>query len=489
MLNIPGNEIRVRIAPSPSGYLHVGTARTAIFNWLFARHNGGKFIVRIEDTDENRSDASLVQPILDALKWLGVDWDEGPYFQSERMERYRPYVTKLLESGNAYRCFCTPEELEAERKMAMAEKRPPRYNRKCLKLGQDEIQQKVNQNIPFAVRLKIPDGSTTYNDLVLGPITRENAEIEDLVIARGDGTPLYNMAVVVDDHEMGITHVIRGNDHVSNTFKQIHIYRGLGIELPLFGHVPLILRPDRKKVSKRLGDKDVAEYGQEGILPEALFNFLCLLGWSPKDDRELLHRDELIRIFALENVNPANPIFNEEKLLALNKEYIKETPDYKLAELVAPMVVAAGYTTKYWLETRWSYLLKIVGLLKERCRRMVDFVSLSEYFFHGEFNYEPEAAAKQMVAANLPFLEGLMERFEAVSEFTKEKLEETLNGLAADLNVKKGQIIHPTRLAISGISVGPGLYDILETLGKEEVIKRLARAITYIKKKEGLDNG
>ncbi len=484
-----GSEIRVRIAPSPSGYLHVGTARTAIFNWLFARHYGGKFIVRIEDTDETRSDARLVQPILDALKWLGVDWDEGPYFQSERMARYKPYVARLLESGNAYRCFCTPSELEAEREKAMKEKRPPRYNRNCLHLSQEEIDRKLSQNAPFGVRLKIPDGATTYDDLILGPITRDNNEIEDLVIARGDGTPLYNMAVVVDDHEMGITHVIRGNDHVSNTFKQIHIYRALGIEPPKFGHVPLILRPDRKKVSKRLGDKDVAEYGHEGILPEALFNFLCLLGWSPKDDREFLRREELIRIFALENVNPANPIFNEEKLLALNKEYIKDTPDYKLAEMVAPMVVAAGYTTKYWLETRWLYLLKIVGLLKERSRRMTDFVSLSEYFFHGEFSYEPEAADKQLIVANLPYLKGLMTRFEGISDFSKENLEAALNGLAEEMKVKKGQIIHPARLAISGISVGPGLYDILETLGKAEVIMRLERSIKYVEKKEGRNNG
>jgi glutamyl-tRNA synthetase len=479
------SDIRVRIAPSPSGYLHVGTARTAIFNWLYARRFGGKFIVRIEDTDENRSDASLVKPILDALKWLGVDWDEGPYYQSERLENYKPYIAKLLDNGYAYRCFCTPEELEKERERAMAEKRAPKYNRKCLHRSGEEIAELLNKKTPFAIRLKIPEGVTSYDDIVIGTITRENCEIEDLVISRGDGSPVYNMAVVVDDYEMGITHVIRGNDHISNTFKQIHIYRALGITPPKFGHVPLILRPDKKKVSKRLGDKDVTEYGNEGILPEALFNFLCLLGWSPKDDREYLRREELIKIFVLENVNPANPIFNEEKLLALNKHYIKETPDYQLAEMVAPLYVAAGFTTKYWLETRWEYLLKIVSLLKERSRRLTDFISLGEYFFHSEFKYDAEAVKKEFTPESLKLLKSLCEEFENIDAFVKANLETALNQLAEELGIKKGLIIHPTRLAVSGITVGPGLYDLLETLGKNEVIKRLRRAIDYIQKAGG----
>ncbi|MCX6827544.1 MAG: glutamate--tRNA ligase [candidate division Zixibacteria bacterium] len=479
------NNIKVRIAPSPSGYLHVGTARTAIFNWLYARQHGGKFIVRIEDTDENRSDANLVQPILEALKWLGIDWDEGPYYQSERMERYKAYVAKLLDSGRAYRCFCTPEELERERAEAMAKKMAPRYDRKCLKKTDAEISELLGKNMPFAIRLKIPQGETSYDDIVLGNITRQNSEIEDLVICRADGRVVYNMAVVVDDYEMGITHVIRGNDHVTNTFKQIHIYRGLGIELPQFAHLPLILRSDRKKVSKRLGDKDVSEYGKEGILPEALFNFLCLLGWSPKDNREFLSKEELIRVFKLENVNPANPIFNEEKLVALNKEYIKEYQDYKLAEMVAPLLVQAGITTKYWLETRWEYLIKIIGLLKERCRRMTDFVSLGKYFFYSEFNYEPESAQKQFTAETKKYLISLLTQFEEIEEFKKECLENALNGLAEQLGIKKGQLIHPVRLAVSGISVGPGLYDILETLGKSEVLLRLQRAIKYIENNGG----
>lgn len=474
--------VRVRIAPSPSGYLHVGTARTAIFNWLYARNKEGKFLVRIEDTDQSRSDDSLVQPILDALKWLGIDWDEEPYYQSKRLERYFTYVEKLLNNGMAYRCFCTPRELEEKRKKAMAEKAPLQYDRTCLGKTPDEISKLLKKNAPFAVRLNIPDGETTYKDQILGEISRQNSEIEDLIICRTDGRAVYNMAVVVDDYEMGITHVIRGNDHISNTFKQIHIYRALGLEPPRFAHVPLILRPDKKKVSKRLGDKDVAQYGSEGILPEAMFNFLCLLGWSPKDDREYLPVEELKRIFILENVNASNPIFNEEKLVALNAEYIRNYPDYKLAEMIAPKFVEAGYTTKYWLETRWDYLLQIVRLLKERCKRMTDFVGMAEYFFNSDFKYDEEAAKKRFISDAAGRLKELNESFEGLNDFKKEKIEETLSGLAEKLEIKKAELIHPVRLAVSGVPHGPGLYDLLEVLGKNEVVKRIDRAIKYIER-------
>ncbi len=473
------NEVRVRIAPSPSGYLHVGTARTAIFNWLYARQNGGKFIVRIEDTDQSRSQAELIDPILDALKWLGLDWDEGPFFQSERLERYTPYVEKLLESGHAYRCFKTTEELEQKRQ-ELAKTKDQHLDKNWLKSTPEEERELLERNTPFAVRLAIPDGETAYDDVILGHLVRQNTEIEDFVICRSDGRAVYNLAVVADDHEMGITHVIRGNDHITNTFKQILLYRGLGIAPPKFAHVPLILRPDKKKVSKRLGDKDVAEYGHEGILPEGLFNFLCLLGWSPKDDREYLPREELIRVFKLENVNKANPIFNEEKLLSLNREYIKNTPDYRLAELVAPLLVSAGYTTKYWLETRWEYLLQIIGLLKERCSRLTEFVEMSEYFFSDEFDYEEKAAQKHFNSESAERLTELAVRFEALDGFAKEKLEHVLNAYAEELDIGKGKLIHPTRLAVSGISKGPGLYDLLTTLGREPVIKRMRKAVTYI---------
>ncbi len=483
------NEIRVRIAPSPSGYLHVGTARTAIFNWLHARNKRGKFLIRIEDTDQARSDASLVQPILDALKWLGIDWDEEPCYQSQRLSNYRKYVDRLLETGRAYRCFCTPEELETRRNLAMAEKKPVQYNRHCLNKSPEEIERLLAESRPYAVRIKIPDGETTYKDLILGDITRQNSEIEDLVICRADGMAVYNMAVVVDDYEMGITDVIRGNDHITNTFKQIHIYLALGLKPPRFAHVPLILRPDKKKVSKRLGDKDVAQYGAEGILPEAMFNFLCLLGWSPKDNREFLSIDELIKIFVLENVNGANPVFDEEKLLALNAEYIRSYPDYKLADIIAPELVRAGYTTRYWLETRWDFLLMIVGMLKERCRRMTDFIAMSEYFFHSEFEYEKEAASKRFNPEAVDRMTRLLNKFTEMTGFRVDSIEAAIGGMAEELKIKKADLIHPVRLAVSGVSFGPSLYHILEALGKEEVIKRLNRAINHIKNMGELNYG
>ncbi len=477
-----GDNIRVRIAPSPSGFLHVGTARTAIFNWLFARHNNGKFIIRIEDTDPTRSKPELIQPIFDSLKWLGLDWDEEPWYQSKRMQNYMPYIDKLLEKGMAYRCFCTNEELDAARKKAMAEKKPVGYSGKCRDLSENEIKDCLDAGKTCAIRLKIYEGETSYEDMLLGNITRQNTEIEDFVICRGDGRAVYNLAVVVDDHEMGITHVIRGNDHISNTFKQIHIYNALDIKPPRFAHVPLILQKDRKKLSKRRGAKDVAEYGQEGILPEALFNFLCLLGWSPKDDREFLSRDELIKIFELKNVSASNPIFDEEKLLALNAEYIRTTPDYRLAELAAPLLVKAGYTSRYWLETRWDYLLKVIALLKERCRRMTDFIKLGGYFFHADYEYDAGAAEKQFTPESKNYLFRLKESFEKIDNFSKESLEEALNEIAESQDIKRAKLIHPTRLAVSGLSGGPGLFDILETIGKDQTLNRLDRAIKYIEK-------
>ncbi|MFQ6009188.1 MAG: glutamate--tRNA ligase, partial [Candidatus Zixiibacteriota bacterium] len=325
--------VRVRIAPSPTGYLHVGTARTAIFNYLFAKHTGGKFLLRIEDTDIERSDASLIEPILSALKWLGLSWDEEIVYQSQRVEVYKQYTQQILESGFGYRCFCTQEELEQRRQRARAEKKSLHYNRRCLNLSDEEIQKRLETGQKFAIRLKIPPGETTFDDMVLGSITRQNEEIEDFIIARSDGSATYNLAVVVDDHEMGITHVIRGNDHITNTFKQIHIYRALRFKEPMFGHLPLILRPDKRKVSKRLGDKDVNQYSAEGILPEAMFNYLCLLGWSPKTDREIYTIGELIDLFNPDNLNQSNAIFDEEKLLAFNRAHIAKKTDHELAEM------------------------------------------------------------------------------------------------------------------------------------------------------------
>ncbi|MCM2272020.1 MAG: glutamate--tRNA ligase [candidate division Zixibacteria bacterium] len=479
-------EVTVRIAPSPTGYLHVGTGRTAIFNYLFAKKHAGKFRIRIEDTDVERSDASLVEPILNALRWLGCEWDGEVIYQSRRFDLYRQYVEKLLESGHGYRCFCTPAELEAERNLAMAEKRAPKYSRKCLRMSQDEVRKRVERGDKFAIRLRIPDGETSYDDMVLGLLTRKNEDLEDFVAARSDGTPTYNFAVVIDDHDMEITHIVRGNDHVTNTFKQIHLYHAFGWDVPRFGHTPLILRPDKQKVSKRLGDKDVAAYQKEGILPEAMFNYLCMLGWSPKNDREIYSTQELIDIFDSANFNPSNAVFDEEKLVSFNKAHIMKKSDHDLAVLVAPMLVDAGLTTKYWLETRWEYLRMVISLLKERVRRVTDFVSLGGYFFFFDYSYDSNAEAEQFTPEAAELLSVLAERFASLTEFSHASTEAALTGLAEERGVKKAKLIHPTRLAVSGITVGPGLYDLLVALTQPVVVERMKKAVDSIRARHKL---
>jgi len=319
--------------------------------------------------------------------------------------------------------------------------------------------------------------------MVSGTLTKKNEDIEDLIIARSDGTATYNLAVVVDDHEMGITNIIRGNDHISNTFKQIHIYRALGWDLPEFGHVPLILRPDKKKVSKRLGDKDVAAYRDEGILPETMFNYLCLLGWSPKTDKEIYTRDELIELFDKDNFNPSNAVFDEGKLLAFNFDHIQKKTEHDLAVMVAPLLVEAGLTSKYWLETRWEYLRLVITLLKERVKRVSDFVTTGAYFFSFDYTYDPKAEAKQFNPETADLLEELAGRFEQLAVFDKGSIETALVTMAEEKELKKARLIHSTRLAVSGTPAGPGLYDMLAVLSQPVVVERMRKAGEYIRSK------
>ena len=476
--------VRVRIAPSPSGYVHVGTARMAICNFLFARHYQGQFLVRIEDTDTERSDSSLVDAILNAFKWLGLNWDGDIVYQSQRLDLYGQYVKQLLESGRAYRDFSTVGELEKKREEARAAKVSPVYHEPWASLPESEIGQRIAAGQEFAVRLRIPDGETAFDDMVSGKLTRSNSEIEDLIIARSDGRATYNLAVVVDDHEMGITHVLRGNDHITNTFKQVQIYQALGWQLPRFGHVPLILRPDKRKVSKRLGDKDVYAYKREGILPEALLNYLSLLGWSPKSDREIFSVQELIDIFDENNFNQSNAVFDEEKLVAFNREHIAKKSDHELAVLVAPMLVDADLTTKYWLETRWEYLRAVIRLLKTRARRLSDFVEMSGYFFSFSGKYDEAAEEKNFTAEAAEILDVLAERFERLEKFTESTVEHALTGLAEERDIKKAKLIHPTRLAVSGIPAGPGLYEMLVVLSQPVVVKRMREAAEYIRSRK-----
>jgi len=476
-------QVRVRIAPSPSGYLHVGTARMAIANYLFARHSNGKFLIRIEDTDIERSDIKHTEYILNGLKWLGIEPDEEIIYQSQRTDLYKKYAQHILDAGYGYRCFCSPENLEVDREEAKESKSSMNYNRRCLKLSVKEIQSKLDNNEKFAIRLKIPEGATSFYDMIGGTFTRQNQDIEDFIIARSDGSATYNMAVVIDDHDMKISHVIRGNDHITNTFKQIHIYKALNFNLPEFWHLPLILRPDKRKVSKRLGDKGVVEYKQEGILPEAMFNFLSLLGWSPKTDQEIFTVEELITIFEPSYFNKSNAVFNEEKLLSFNKAHINMKSDHDLAVEIAPMLVEAGYTTKYWLETRWEYLRTVVGLLKERVKKLSDFVSMSNYFFSDEFVYDQDADKEYFNIQTAGLLESLTNKFESLERFDHQTIATALSEVAEENKVKKAVLIHPTRLAVSGVPGGPGLYDLLEVLSQRVVVERMRKAVNYIKTK------
>jgi glutamyl-tRNA synthetase len=476
-------EIRVRIAPSPSGYLHIGTARAALFNWLFARKNGGKFLLRIEDTDSERSYKEMVDIIFSSLKWLGLDWDEPPIYQSQRIDIYKDYVNKLLESGKAYRCWCTPERLKEMQEQARANKTDYRYDRHCLNLPESEKRTLIESGAPAAIRLHIPPGSTSFHDLILGDLTKEHKEIEDFIIARSDGRAIYNMAVVVDDHEMRISHVIRGNDHVPNTYKQILIYKGLGVEPPQFAHLPLILDKDRSKMSKREGAVAVTDYEKLGYLKEAVINFIALLGWSPGDDKEIMAREEMVELFSVDKINPTNAIFDMTKLRWMNGEYIRKADNNQLVDLIRPFLVEKGLTTNLWINSRWTWMLEFVRLMKERCHLLTEFGEQGYYFFTDSFDYDAKGVEKQFKNPEVvdrldkwaTFMAGLAE-FKAVG------LETGLRQLSEEMAIKPAELIHPIRLALSGVSGGPPLFEMMELLGKDECVSRIKKAIIFVKK-------
>lgn len=459
--------VRVRFAPSPTGHLHIGGARTALFNWLFARHHNGKFILRIEDTDRSRSTEEYIESIIESIKWLGLDWDEGPFRQTDRMETYRTYAYKLLEEGKAYRCYCTPEELEERRQKAMKEGKPPRYDRRCR-----EIKETLDK--PFAIRFKMPlEGETVVNDLVKGTVTFKNIEIEDLVILRSDGTPTYNFCVVVDDFEMKITNVIRGEDHLNNTPKQIHIYQALGINPPEFAHIPMILGTDRARLSKRHGATSVLAYRDEGYLPEALVNFLARLGWS-YGDQEIFTREELIKYFNLEQVGKANAVFNAEKLLWLNSEYIKLTPEERLFELVKPFLVNEGYL-KENVDIKWA--CRAIKSLKERCRTLKELAHAMRYYLLDYVDIEPKAKEKYINPETIPIIKEITEKLAQLNDFTQDKIEKIFMDIVNERGLKLGQVAQPIRVVITGSTVSPGIYEVLEIVGKEKTLKRLRRII------------
>lgn len=472
------------MAPSPSGFLHVGTARTTIYNWLFARHCKGKFILRIEDTDPSRSSQEMIDTILDSIKWLGLDWDEGPYYQSKRTEIYQKYAHKLLESKKVYYCFCSPQELDEKRKKAQALKIDWKYDRTCLKLSDAEKEEKIRNGVPKAIRLLVPDGATVFSDIVYDKLKKENEELDDLIILRSDGTPTYNFACVVDDVDMKISHVIRGNDHLANTFKQVLIYDALDLAPPKFAHIPLILGKDKAKISKRHGAVSVMEYKEQGFLQEAFVNYLALLGWSPKDDREILTSDQMIELFTLEAVNPSNPIFDPEKLEWMNGEYIRASDNEKLLDLVIPFLVKENLITEESAKEKRDWLLKFIPLFKERCKTLKEFAEKGKYFFKFDYQYEPKAEKKHFSSKEAADrLNAFIDHLLKLDNFKKETIEEALRKLTEEMEIKPAALIHIVRLAATGTSGGPPLFDLLEVLGKEEVVKRLKKASEYIQAK------
>ncbi|HPX56840.1 MAG TPA: glutamate--tRNA ligase [Syntrophales bacterium] len=461
-------KIRTRFAPSPTGYLHIGGARTALFNWLYARHMGGAFVLRIEDTDQQRSTDESTRAILDAMTWLGLDWDEGPFYQAQRVENHRAMVKKLLQEGKAYYCTCSPDELEEKRKIALAEGRKPKYDGTCR-----------DKNLPKSansvVRFRCPEiGSTVVNDLIKGNIVFNNEELDDLIIERQDGYPTYNFAVVIDDAEMNITHVIRGDDHVNNTPKQILLYEALGYAVPRFAHVPMILGSDKARLSKRHGATSVMAYKDMGYLPEALVNYLVRLSWS-HGDQEIFGVDELIELFSLDAVGKSAAVFNPDKLLWLNQHYIKNCPLERLAEEMLPFWHRMGLATP-----EETFARNIVGDLRERAKTLIELAEGSLFYFGDELIYEEEAARKFLTAEAGGHLEAIMSGLPDLTDYTKAGIETFLRDLSEKRNTKLKFIAQPLRVALTGKTVSPGIDDVMVTLGKEKVLQRLQQAVQFI---------
>jgi len=467
------SNVRTRFAPSPTGDLHIGGARTALFSWLLARHSSGTFILRVEDTDVARSTQESIQVILDAMTWLGMDWDEGPYYQSQRVSVYQEAAEKLLREGKAYRCYCTPEQLEAMRQAALEAGGKPKYDRTCLR------RKPPFPEGPSVIRFLSPDeGKTVVEDLIQGRVEFDNAELDDLIILRSDGQPTYNFSVVVDDATMGITHVIRGNDHLNNTPRQIHIYQALGYALPKFGHVSMILGPDKKKLSKRHGAQSVMEYKKMGYLPEAVVNYLVRLGWSYGDQEEFT-REELIAKFSLESVGKSPAAINPGKLDWLNAQYIKKRTLEQLVEEVRPFIEAKGHSI-----TDLDLLRKAVRSLQERVKTLVEMADLAEFYFCKEIAFEGKAAEKFLKGESKPILEEAIASLAAEAVLDKESGHRLIQQLAESRGVPLVKIAQPIRVGLTGRTASPPLDEVMEALGKEIVIQRLRKAMEYIQKSE-----
>ena len=466
----PKIQVRVRIAPSPTGYLHIGTARTALFNWLFAKKHKGVFIVRIEDTDKERSKPEYEKDILEQLKWLGFNWDEF-YRQSERGEIYEKYIKKLLDERHAYYCFCTKEELEAERQSMLTNGHAPKYSGKCRTLEASEVKKKLKSGAEKVIRFKMPETKISFTDIVRGKVSFDMSLVGDIVVAKDVSSPLYNLAAAIDDYEMKTSHAIRAEDHLANTPKQIAMQKALGLPSPEYAHLPLILNPDRSKMSKRFEATAVSEYRNAGYFPDALVNFLALLGWHSKEDREIFTREELIKEFELERVQKGGAAFNIEKMDWINGQYLKKLPDSELYETLKGMNALPNKTDK-------EAALKIILTVRDRMKKLSDFKNLAGLFFEVT-DYDAKMllwkdSSKEDVLENLKELDKILGKFEE-KNFTKEKLMELLNPIAESRG--RGEVFWPLRVALSGKEASPGPFEIMEALGKTESLKRIRVAV------------
>lgn len=472
--------VRVRFAPSPTGLLHIGGARTALFNWLFAKHNQGSFVLRIEDTDRERSTDENIGAILDGLRWLGLSWDEGPFRQTDRFDIYKKYIDKLLIAGKAFYCYCSPEELEAARKLSMKQGRALKYNGKCRDLKQKPVVTNSNSDKKRkVVRFKMPqEGETVIRDLVKGSVSFDNAQLDDLIIQRSDGTPTYNLTVVVDDVDMGITHVIRGDDHLNNTPRQVQIYEALGYPVPAYAHLPMILGPDRTRLSKRHGATSVTAYRDAGILPEALINYLARLGWS-YGNQEIFTKEELVSYFTLESVGEAAAVFDPDKLAWINAQYLIHTPEERLVDMVMPYLIQKKIIGEQDVLDR-IWLVRAVRMLKERSRSLAELADSLSLYITEDIGYNEKAKKKFLNMESLVFLRQLRVKLERAQNFSVSELESIFSSIVREHNIKLGKLAQPVRVAVTGGTASPGIFDVIEVLGKEKTLKRLAKAIDTI---------
>jgi len=483
------NEIRVRYAPSPTGYIHIGNLRTALYNYLFARHNGGKFIVRIEDTDRTRYVEGAVENLISTLKWAGLDYDEGPfiegdykpYFQSERLQIYKEHCDYLIKNKKAYYCFCSPERLTKLREEQQQQKlNQTMYDKHCLNLSEDEVNKNISDGIPYVIRLNVEHGKKIkFRDYIREDVEFATELVDDQILIKSDGYPTYHLANVIDDHLMKISHVIRGEEWLPSTPKHILLYQAFGWELPTFAHLPLLLNPDRSKLSKRQGDVAVEDYKRKGYLKEALLNFIGLLGWTAGDDQEYYEIDELISKFSLDRVNKSGAVFDLEKLNWLNEEHLRRKPIVELVTMLREEIKTSKYSDQIFTD---DFLINVIEAMKPRISFIKEILEKGNYFFEEPQSYDEKMVKKNWNEKSVEILEKYKEKISAIENPTKDNYENSINETMNDLTVGKGSIIAPLRLALSGVSGGPGIVDIQFAIGKEKTINRINKIIEKLSK-------